>query len=475
MKVLFAAAEVSPFAKTGGLSNVAGSLPKAMHGLGVDARVILPLYSCVAEEYRREMEFLFHIDVELSWRRQYCGVFSLERDGVTWYFLDNEYYFKRDGLYGYYDDAERFAFYSTAIVSILPRLGWTPEIIHCNDWQTALVPVYLREMHGAPYDGIRTVFTIHNVEYQGRFPADTMSYVFGLPQELYDGGLLRFDGEVNLMKGALYKADRITTVSPTYAQELRSPLGAFGLHEIIEENSYKLSGIINGIDYDVYDPERDSLIFAHYNKDDLAGKAENKRRLQQQLGLRQDAEHPLIGCVSRLVYAKGFDMILELLDQIMDRGVQMVVLGTGDHWYEDWLREAQVRWSGRFASCIQFSDELASKIYAGADLFLMPSRSEPCGLTQMIAMRYGTVPLVRQTGGLKDTVRPYPQPDSNGFSFFDCDAGHLMQTIHYALDTYYTDKNAWNGLIRRGMETDFTWTRSARDYLKIYEELTGAK
>ncbi len=475
MNVLFAAAEVSPFAKTGGLANVAGSLPKALHALGIDARVILPLYGCVAEQYRRSMEFLFYTYIELSWRRQYCGVLKLEMDGVTYYFLDNEYYFKREGLYAYYDDAERFAFYSKAIVDLLPRLGWTPDVIHCNDWQTALVPIYLRELHGEPWDGVKTVFTIHNVEYQGRFPADTMGYVFGLPQELYDGGLLRFDGEVNLMKGALYKADRVTTVSRTYAQELRGPWGAFGLHEIIEENSYKLRGIINGIDYDVYDPERDPLIWHHFNKDDLSRKAADKRELQRQLGLQIDPERPLIGCVSRLVYAKGFDMVLEVLEQIMDRGAQMAVLGTGDRWYEDRFKEAQARWPGRFAACILFSDELASRIYAASDLFLMPSRSEPCGLTQMISMRYGTVPLVRQTGGLKDSVRPYPQPDSNGFSFDWCDKEHLMETIHYALDLYYTDKNAWYGLIRRGMETDFTWSRSAREYLNTYEELTGAR
>ena len=475
MNVLFAAAEVSPFAKTGGLANVAGSLPKALCELGADVRVILPLYGCVAENYRREMEFLFYTYVELSWRRQYCGVLSLKKDGVTYYFLDNEYYYKREGLYAYYDDAERFAFYSKAIVDILPRLGWTPEVIHCNDWQTALVPIYLRQMHGAPWDGVRTVFTIHNVEYQGRFPEDTMGYVFGLPESLYTDGLLRFDGEVNLMKGALYLADRVTTVSPNYAQELQGPWGAFGLHEIIKENSARLSGIINGIDYEVYDPERDPLIFSHFSKDDMSGKSINKRELQKQLGLEQDPDRPLIGCVSRLVYAKGFDMIDEKVDEILQRGAQMVVLGTGDRWFEERLKEAQTRHPGRFAACIVFSDELASRIYAGADLFLMPSRSEPCGLTQMIAMRYGTVPLVRQTGGLKDSVRPYPEPGSNGFAFFDCNAGEMMRALHYAMDVYYTDRAAWGALMRRCMETDFTWGRSAREYMKIYEELSGAR
>ena len=312
-------------------------------------------------------------------------------------------------------------------MDILPRRGWTPDVIHCNDWQTALVPIYLREKHGAPWDGVRTMFTIHNVEYQGRFPADTMGYVFGLPESMYTDGLLRFDGEVNLMKGALYKADCVTTVSPNYAQELRSPAGAFGLHNIIEEVSCKLRGIINGIDYDVYDPQRDPLIFQHYSLNDLSGKAVNKIRLKEQLGLDPDPDRPLVGCVSRLVYAKGFDMVDEKIDEILSRGAQMVVLGTGDRWFEERLKEAQMRHPGRFAACILFSDELASRIYAGADLFLMPSRSEPCGLTQMIAMRYGTVPLVRQTGGLKDSVRPYPEEGSNGFTFFDCDSGEMMR------------------------------------------------
>ena len=475
MKVLYGASEVAPFAKTGGLADVAGSLPKALRGLGADVRVILPLYGTIVQQYRDQMKFLLYTYVDLAWRKQYCGLLSLELDGVTYYFVDNEYYFKRDHLYGFHDEAERYAFFSLAIVRLLPMMDWTPDVIHCNDWQTALVPIYLRQEQATLYQNIRTVFTIHNIEYQGRFPADTMGYVFGLPQELYDGGLLRFDDQVNLMKGVMYRADLITTVSPSYANELRDPTFACGLNRIVEENSHKLRGIINGIDYSAYDPETDQRTYCAFSKGDMSGKAVNKSELQRNLGLYMEPDRPIIACVSRLVGAKGFDMVNDAIDEIMGRSAQMVILGTGDPWFEQRFRDAQARYPGRFSANIQYSDVLARRIYAGADLFLMPSRWEPCGLAQMIAMRYGTVPMVRQTGGLKDSVIPYPAQNSNGFAFAYCSREDMMGMVHRALDLWYTDKDAWYALMRRCMEADFTWERSAREYLSIYMQLTGAR
>ena len=475
-KIFFIGAEVMPFAATGGLGDVMGSLPASLAAEGCDVRVVLPLYEMVSDDWRKKMKQVAVYDVNLAWRKLYCGAFELVHKGVIYYFLDNEYYYKREGLYAYYDDAERFAFYSKAIVDILPRLGWTPDVIHCNDWQTALVPIYLREKHGAPWDGVKTMFTIHNVEYQGRFPADTMGYVFGLPDSLYEDGLLRFDGEVNLMKGALYKADCVTTVSPNYAQELRSPAGAFGLHNIIEEISYKLRGIINGIDYDLWDPSRDSLLAAPYDSTDvLEKKRANKLALQEELGLEQDENKLVIGLISRLTNQKGLDLVNAILPQLIDGNTQVVVLGTGDPYYEDSFRYYENAYKGSVCSSIMYNEGRAHHIYAGADALLVPSQFEPCGLTQLIAMHYGTIPIVRETGGLKDTVQPYNEftDEGNGFTFDRYDAGLLLDAINYAKTVYFTDRPRWDEMVLRDMAKDVSWENSARQYRDLYLELTA--
>ena len=470
MNILYAASEVAPFAKTGGLADVAGSLPKALAQQGADVRVIMPLYQCISQDWRSQMQFCMYTYVHLAWRKQYCGLFKLERDGVTWYFIDNEYYFKRDHLYGSMDDGERFGFFCRAIVSLLPQLGWKPDVVNCNDWQTALVPIFLREEQADFYRDIRTVFTIHNMEYQGRFPPETTWEVFGLRRELYEDGLLRFDDQVNLMKGAMYKADFLTTVSPSYAGELRDPNTACGLHRVVEDNYHKLRGILNGLDMGRYDPRTDGNLPCAFGPEDMGGKTVCKRELQRQLGLYEDPGVPIVACVSRLVWHKGFDLVTSAISSIMSKNVQFVVLGTGDWNFEQCFRNAQNEYGGRFSANIQYSDVLASRIYAGADIFLMPSRAEPCGLSQMIAMRYGTVPVVREVGGLKDTVRPYPAGDSNGFTFSYCSVDDMMWAISRAVDLWY-DPGEWGRLMYRGMTWDFSWGRSAGEYMHIYQQL----
>lgn len=473
MRILYVTPEASPFIKTGGLADVAGSLPAAMAEEGAEVRVILPLYEGISDEWRSKMRYLMYTFVPLAWRRQYGGVMCLEHEGVTYYFIDNEYYFKRQGIYGFYDDAERFAFFCRAVVELLPRLGWKPDVLSCNDWQTALVPVYLRMQTAEFFGDIRTVFTIHNIEYQGRYGRDTMSEVFGLPEHLYDSGIIRYDDDVNLMKGAIYSADYITTVSPSYANELRDPYHACGLHQIIAENAHKLRGIINGIDRKLYDPETDPNLFAPYSLEDRAGKAVNKLELQRMLGLEENPDVPLIACVSRLVEHKGFDLVIAALEGIMGLNTELVVMGTGNWGYEQRFRDAANRHPGRVSANILYSEELASRIYAGADIFLMPSRSEPCGLAQMIAMRYGAVPLVREAGGLKDTVIPYPNPESNGFTFAYYSADDMLHVLNEAVGLFRDYKDEWEALTTRCMERDFGWKNSAREYIEIYKMLKG--
>ena len=472
MNILFAVSEAAPFVKTGGLADVAGALPKALAAAGHDVRVILPLYEVIGDEVRHRMQFLKYTYVFLSWRRQYCGIFQLEQDGVTYYFIDNEYYFKRAKLYGHYDDGERFGFFSRAVVQILPIMGWTPDVIHCNDWQTALVPIYLRQEHGEPYDGIRTVFTIHNVEYQGRYARFTLTDLFGLPDSLYTDGRLAFDDHINLMKGAIYMSDYITTVSPTYAQQLKDPAYAHGLHEIIAQNAHKISGILNGIDMDAYNPATDPRIYQRYTVRKPEGKVYNKLELQRLLNLRSDENIPLVACVSRLAAHKGFDLVLQALPGIMDTGVQFVILGTGEWEYGLRFLAAQSEYPGRLSANIMYSDALSRQIYAGADIFLMPSRSEPCGLAQMIAMRYGTLPLVRETGGLRDTVFPHPAENSNGFTFAKYAADDMLYVLREAVSLFREKKADWRGIMKRAMSTDFGWTRSAQAYLDIYTRIT---
>ncbi|BDF71622.1 glycogen synthase [Oscillospiraceae bacterium] len=477
MNILFAASEVAPFIKTGGLADVAGSLPAALAKEGHDVRVILPLYEGIGEDWRSQMTFLQCFHVTLAWRTPYCGLFELQRDGVTYYFVDNEYYFKRANIYGHYDDGERFAFFSRAVVESPGYLNWHPDVLHCNDWQTALVPIYLlEERYRIPqlYD-TKSVFTIHNIEYQGRYGSQTLKDLFGLNDGYFNEHMLAYHGDVNLMKGAIYAADYVTTVSPTYAEELQYPFYAHGLEGVISDNRHKLRGILNGIDTALYDPWHDKGLTKFYSARQPQGKKNCKAALQNAVGLREEPDVPVVACVSRLVKHKGFDLVTAAVHEIMGMDVQMVVLGTGDWNYEESFRQAQGQYPGRFAAHIMYSGALSTAIYGGADIFLMPSEAEPCGLSQMIAMRYGTIPVVRETGGLKDSVQPYNKftGEGTGFSFHDISAHDMVWVLREAADLYHTDKKAWKALQHNAMTADFSWQRSAGQYLEIYGWLTG--
>ncbi|HPE16542.1 MAG TPA: glycogen synthase GlgA [Oscillospiraceae bacterium] len=476
VKVLFATSEAAPFVKTGGLGDVSGSLPAALAALGADVRVMLPLYSVVSEYWRKQMTFLRAFYVDLSWRSLYCGVFELKRGGVTYYFIDNEHYFARGDIYGHFDDGERFGYFCRAVVESIPQLGFVPDVIHCNDWQTALIPLYLMlEGDRVPeLRRIKTLYTIHNVEYQGRFGLDTLADLFGLPREWYENGLLEYYGDISLLKGALLTADAVTTVSPTYAEELADPFHARGMEGVIAVCRHKLTGILNGLDMSLYDPADDPALSRNFSVDNLAGKAENKRELQKALGLSASPETPVVACISRLVPHKGFDLIAAALPRIMQLPLQLVVLGRGDWQFEQLFRNAARQYPARLSANIMYSASLSMGIYAGADIFLMPSRSEPCGLAQMIAMRYGTVPVVREAGGLKDTVFPYVPGDekSNGFTFASYSADDMLYVLREAVD-FYGDKDVWRLLQRRGMTADFSWKRSAGQYMALYRKLAG--
>ena len=478
MKILFAASEVAPFIKTGGLADVAGSLPQALSREGHEVTVILPLYEGIGETWRSQMTFRKHFNVTLAWRQVYCGIYELERDGVTYWFVDNEYYFKRAQLYGHFDDCERFAYFSRAVIEAPGELDWAPDVIHCNDWQTALVPVYLLEdkYRIAQLGNAKTVFTIHNIEYQGRYGRQVLEDVIGLNPSYFNENMLAQFGDVNLMKGAILASNFVTTVSPTYAQELRTPFYAHGMEGVINQHAYKVEGVLNGIDIDLYNPAKATGIASNFTTRALVkGKNECKKALQEAVGLDTKMDVPIIACVSRLVGHKGFGMVTEVLDQIMDLDVQMVVLGTGDWQFEEAFRQAQERYPGRFAAQLTYSAPLSNMIYAGADLFLMPSVSEPCGLSQMIAMRFGTVPLVRETGGLKDTVIPYNQFEGTGrgFTFSHVNAHDMLWVLREAVDLYYGSKKAWRAIQKEGMTADFSWDNSAKQYLDIYARIVG--
>ena len=475
MNILFAASEVAPFIKTGGLADVAGSLPQALAACGHDVRVILPLYEGIGQEWRSQMTYLFNFHVRLAWRSPYCGIFELKRDNVTYYFVDNEYYFKRSSIYGHYDDGERFAFFSRAIIETPGHLNWHPEVLHCNDWQTALVPIYLlEERHRVPQlYNTKSVYTIHNIEYQGRYGKQTLEDLFGLNAGYFNEHMLRYHGDVNLMKGAIYAADYVTTVSPTYAEELQYPFYAHGLEGVISDNRHKLRGILNGIDTGLYDPAHDQGLTQNFSVDDLSGKAACKAALQRAVGLREDPNVPIIACISRLVKHKGFELVTSAIHDIMATNAQMVVLGTGDWNFEEAFRQAQAQYPGRFSANIMYSGSLSTAIYGGADLFLMPSISEPCGLSQIIAMRYGTLPVVRETGGLRDTVRPCGVDNATGFTFADINAHDMVWVIREAVNLYHNDKYTWNALQRAGMTADFSWRSSAEEYLQVYNWITG--
>ena len=476
MKILYAASEAVPFCKTGGLADVSGSLPVALAARGHHVAVMLPLYDTISKQWRRQMTFHRFIYVNLSWRHEYCGLFSLEHRGVTWYFVDNEHYFARGRLYGEGDDGERFGFFSRAVLDLLPLLDEMPQVIHCNDWQTALVPVYRQDLTGRwdALRGIRTVFTIHNIEYQGKFGANTVSDLFGLDRGWYDGGTLEMDGCVNLMKGAMLCADAVTTVSPTYARQLCLSAYAQGMESVVQRCGEKFSGIVNGIDTAVFDPATDPVLPAHYSVRNLRGKATCKKALQQELGLQVQSDVPVISMVSRLVGHKGIDLICESLDNIMHTGCQLVLQGSGEEQYESFFRYAENRYKGRLCAYIGYNEDLAHRIYAGSDLFLMPSRSEPCGLSQMIAMRYGAVPIVRQTGGLADTVRSCQmgQEDGNGFVFANYSAFDMQYVISQAVELYRSDLHGFRRVQRCGMTDDFSWNVSAGAYEALYENIT---
>lgn len=475
MQIVFASAECAPFVKTGGLGDVAGSLPAALVRAGAEVIVMVPKYATIKDEYKAQMEHFADFYVSLGWRNEYCGLEKLEHDGVTYMFVDNERYFARDYPYGFFDDGERFAFFSKAITESLQHLpaGFECDILHCNDWQTALAPVFLREFYqGLPlYDRVKTVFSIHNVAFQGQFSDTVMEDILGVAHIPAAASQLRCDAcSINYMLGALHYADAITTVSPTYANEIQTPEFGEGLDGVLRERSYALQGILNGIDVAGFDPATDKRIAANYTVDDRSGKAVCKAKLQEELGLEVRDDRPLMVMVTRLTRQKGMDLVMYALDRILSGGVQVAVLGTGDRDYEDGLRYFQDKYPGTMAARIEFDPALSQRMYAAADMFLMPSKFEPCGLSQIIAMRYGTLPIVRETGGLKDTVQPYNEftGEGTGFSFTNFNGDEMGDAVFRAARLFWDNRDAWNQLVTQAMSQDFSWTRSADKYLDLY-------
>lgn len=475
MQIVFASAECAPFVKTGGLGDVAGSLPAALVRAGAEVIVMVPKYATIKDEYKSQMEHFSDFYVSLGWRNEYCGLEKLEHDGVTYMFIDNERYFARDYPYGFFDDGERFAFFSKAITESLQHLpaGFECDILHCNDWQTALAPVFLREFYqGLPlYDRVKTVFSIHNVAFQGQFSDTVMEDILGVAHIPAAASQLRCDAcSINYMLGALRYADAITTVSPTYANEIQTPEFGEGLDGVLRERSYALQGILNGIDVAGFDPATDKRIAANYTVEDRSGKAVCKAKLQEELGLEVRDDRPLMVMVTRLTRQKGMDLVMYALDRILSGGVQVAVLGTGDRDYEDDLRYFQDKYPGTMAARIEFDPALSQRMYAAADMFLMPSKFEPCGLSQIIAMRYGTLPIVRETGGLKDTVQPYNEftGEGTGFSFSNFNGDEMGDAVFRAARLFWDNRDAWNQLVTQAMSQDFSWTRSADKYLDLY-------
>ena len=475
MQIVFASAECAPFVKTGGLGDVAGSLPAALVRAGAEVIVMVPKYATIKDEYKAQMEHFADFYVSLGWRNEYCGLEKLEHDGVTYMFVDNERYFARDYPYGFFDDGERFAFFSKAITESLQHLpeGFECDILHCNDWQTALAPVFLREFYqGLPlYDRVKTVFSIHNVAFQGQFSDTVMEDILGVAHIPAAATQLRCDAcSINYMLGALHYADAITTVSPTYAGEIQTPEFGEGLDGVLRERSYALQGILNGIDVAAFDPATDKRIAANYTVEDRSGKAVCKAKLQEELGLEVRDDRPLMVMVTRLTRQKGMDLVMYALDRILSGGVQVAVLGTGDRDYEDGLRYFQDKYPGTMAARIEFDPALSQRMYAAADMFLMPSKFEPCGLSQIIAMRYGTLPIVRETGGLKDTVIPYNEftGEGTGFSFSNFNGDEMGDAVFRAARLFWDNREAWNQLVTQAMSQDFSWTRSADKYLDLY-------
>ena len=470
MNILFAASEALPYVASGGLADVAGSLPSAIVKKGHDCRVVIPLYKSISAEMRASLTFLTNITVDVSWRKQYCGIFTGIYKGVTYYFIDNEYYFGRDGIYGFYDDCERFVFYSRAVLEMIRCIDFKPDIIHANDWQAAMIPVYYQIFYKYQqgYENIHTIFTIHNIQYQGKYGKEVLNELMGIP--LYHTGLLEYDGCVNMMKGAIETADKITTVSPSYAWEILDPWYSHGLDRALNPKQYKLCGFLNGIDVDGYNPETDPAIPANYSVKNMQGKAKCKQALLEELGL-QDGDEPIIGIVTRFVSHKGIDLILYVFEDILNLGYKFAILGSGEKIFEDFFKEMAWRHPGRVSVTLGFIPQLARRIYAGCDMFLMPSQSEPCGLAQMVAMRYGTLPIVRETGGLRDTVRDGGGENGNGFTFKTYNAHDMLGACNRA-KIAYDDKPRWKALQKTAMESDFSWNVSAELYLGLYRELT---
>ncbi len=470
-KIVFLGSEAAPFIATGGLADVLGSLPKALaKNKNLDVSVILPLYSNISNEFKSKFKFITNFNVSLAWRWQYAGIYYYKFNEVNFYFIDNEYYFKRDGnIYGFYDDGERFAFFSRAALDTLSRLDIYPDILHCNDWQTASAILYLKGMYygDEKYRKIKTVFTIHNIEYQGNFGMDTYENLFGFTSVMKN--FIEFNGQVNLMKGAIEMTDIVSTVSPTYAEEIKHSYYAHGLENIINRNVQKLSGILNGIDIDYYNPETDKCLFKNYSHKDLSGKEVCKSELQKMLSLPVKKDVPIIAIISRLVSHKGLDLVRQVLETLLSQDVQIVILGKGEIGYENYFTHISHTYQGKCATIIAYNQDLSRKIYSGADIFLMPSKSEPCGLSQMIASRYGTVPVVRETGGLNDSIKAYTGVKGNGFTFADYNAYDMLYVINEAIKTYH-DKKAWADVQNRAMTTDFSWNNQADEYLKLYNK-----
>ncbi|MDQ0196899.1 glycogen synthase GlgA [Neobacillus ginsengisoli] len=474
MKVLFAVSECGPFAKSGGLADVAGSLPKELKSLGTDVRVILPKYGTVSEEYKKEMKKVKEFSVSVGWRNQYCGIEELTYQGVTFYFIDNEYYFKRDRLYGYYDDGERFAYFNRAVLEAIEHLNFYPDVVHCHDWHTAMIPYLLRMeyVNRKGYGTIRTVFTIHNLQFQGIFPKEVLGDLLGMDFQYFHPEHLEFFGAINFMKGALVAADEITTVSPTYKEEIQT--AAFGekLEGLLKTREEDLVGILNGIDEDFYNPANDSLIYQTYTPNEYKKKAINKREVQKLFGLPQKSKIPLMVMISRLTKQKGLDLVKCVLHEILQEDIQVIILGTGDYEYEEYLKYAAHMNPDKLKVNIGFNENLAHKLYAAADLFLMPSLFEPCGLGQLIAMKYGAVPIVRETGGLNDTVQAWNEvtEDGNGFSFRNFNAHDMLYTIRRAI-SFYHESDVWGKIVQQAMLMDNSWAQSAFRYNQLYAGL----
>ena len=471
MKVCFIAAEAAPFVKVGGLGDVIGSLPKALRELGVDARVILPLYSSIDRE-RFGLKYKAYQFVDLGWRHSYCGIFETEVDGVPCYFVDNEQYFNRDSIYGQVDDGERFAFFSKAALEILPALDFKPDVVNVNDWHTALSVIYLdvlKSREAEFYKDMKSVLSIHNIEFQGRFNPYEMGNLFGLENKYFDA--LIYNGDVNLLKGAIQLADRVNTVSETYAREILDPYFSYGLDKILTVEQGKLRGILNGIDVDKFNPKTDPVIPVNYDLETFEDKVQNKLAFQKEMDLEVNADIPLIGMVTRLTHQKGIDLILQASEEILKTGAQLVILGTGDAHYESALRSLEHYRHDRVRSILLFSNEMSAKIYAASDLFLMPSKTEPCGLSQLISMRYGTVPVVHRVGGLRDTVIPFTGVEGNGFTFESFQAGDMMDAIYRAVTCFYQSPDEWKQIIKNNLQKDVSWEQSAKKYLDLYHEV----